>query len=97
MYAVIRRYEIAPDVADEVTRHVRVGFLPLVSQEPGFVGYYWLKIAEDTYVSVGVFTDRAGAERSTAEAAAYLSQHLAPLLPRAPEIWQGEVLVHQMD
>ncbi len=41
MYAAIRRYEIPdPDAADELTRHLNEGFLPIISEVPGFVGYY---------------------------------------------------------
>jgi len=97
MYIAIRRYRLDPQNADEVTRHIRGPFLSLLSQEPGFLGYYWLKSGDTVYTSISIYQDQAGAERSTRLAAQYVKQHLEPLIQRPPEVLTGEVLVYKAD
>ena len=41
MYATVRRYEGVTNPT-EAARRVNEGFVPLISQIPGFVAYYWL-------------------------------------------------------
>jgi hypothetical protein len=96
MYVAIRRYQVESKVADEVTRHIRVGFIPLINQDPGFIGYYWLKLADSTYASISIYKDKAGAEESTKKAGHYVKQHLESLVPKPPEVWSGEVLEYEV-
>jgi hypothetical protein len=45
-------------------------------------------------VSTSVFQDRAGIEESNKQAADWVRQNLAPLLPNPPQITAGEVVAH---
>jgi quinol monooxygenase YgiN len=94
MYVAIRRYEVDPSSAEEITRHVREGFLPLVSQAPGFIAYYWLDAGNGVMASVNVFEDQAGADESVRLAADYVREHLASLITNPPQITAGEVVAH---
>jgi len=91
MYAVVRRYEGVTDPA-EAARLVNEGFVPLMRQIPGFVGYYWLNAGNGVMVSTSVFQDRAGAEESILRASAFVRDNLMSLLPNAPEVMAGEVV-----
>ncbi len=102
MYAAIRRYEIPdPDVADELTHHLNEGFLPIISEVPGFVAYYAVYEGEFSglyegdvvLTTVSIFEDLAGAQRSTDAAADYVKENLASLLPQAPAATAGDVVV----
>ncbi|HEX2933224.1 MAG TPA: hypothetical protein VHV54_26080 [Candidatus Binatia bacterium] len=93
MYAVIRRYQFDPKSSDEISRHVREGFIPLLRKTPGFVSYNWLDTGSGVGASIGVFQDKAGAEESVRLAATYAQQHMAALLGK-PDVTQGEVKVH---
>ncbi len=104
MYAAIRRYEIPdPDAADELTRRLKEGFVPIISEVPGFVGYYavydgeFSRLYEGDVVltTVSIFEDLAGAQRSTDAAAAYVKENLASLLPQSPTATAGEVVAHR--
>ena len=86
MYITIRRYELDPADMEEVTRLVRDGFAPIVSQVPGFRSYDWLRVSEGVMLSINVFDDQAGAEASVRAAADFVREHLAPLLPHPPQI-----------
>ena len=41
MYATVRRYEDVTDPS-EAGRQVNEDFVPLLSQIPGFIAYYWV-------------------------------------------------------
>ncbi len=94
MYATVRRYEGVTDPR-EAARQVNEGFVPLISQVPGFLAYYWVDAGGSVMVSTSIFEDQAGAEESNRRAADYVRQHMAPLLPNPPQITAGEVVVHK--
>ncbi len=94
MYATVRRYEGVTDPR-EAARRVNEGFVPLISQVPGFLAYYWVDAGGSVMVSTSIFEDQAGAEESNRRAADYVRQHMAPLLPNPPQITAGEVVVHK--
>jgi hypothetical protein len=62
MFAAIRRYHTDPDSIDEVARKVNEGFVPLISDMPGFVAYIALDAGQGEYGTVSLFEDRASAE-----------------------------------
>jgi hypothetical protein len=49
----------------------------------------------DRLWTVGVFETEGAASESSRRAREYVRQHLAALLPTAPESAQGEVIVHK--
>jgi hypothetical protein len=91
MYATVRRYEGVTD-PQEAGRRVKEGFVPLISQIPGFVAYYWIDAGGGVMVSTSVFEDQAGEEESNRRAADWVREHLAPVLPNRPQITAGEVV-----
>ncbi|MEU6366769.1 hypothetical protein ABZ876_13830 [Streptomyces sp. NPDC046931] len=93
MHAVVRRYEGVTDRA-EVGRRVNEEFVPLIRQVQGFVAYYWIDAGGGVMVSTSVYQDRAGAEESSDRAAQFVREHLASLMPNAPQVTGGEVVAH---
>ncbi len=93
MYASIRRYVVHPGSIDEIARQVNKGFLPIIRDIPGFVAYYVVDVGHGLGISISIFEDQAGAERSAVEAKEYIRENLASLFPNPPEIMDGEVLV----
>jgi len=96
MFVAIRRYKISLQVVDEVTQQVQTGFLPLISQTPGFVEYYWVNGGNGSMVSIGLFENQEAAEASTTAAATYVRQFLSTLVRNPPEVLEGEVIIHQV-
>jgi hypothetical protein len=94
MYATIRRYEGATDPR-ETGRRVNEGFVPIISQIPGFVALYLVDAGGGVMISTSVFEDQSGAEESNRRAADYVRQNLAQLLPNPPQITVGEVVAHK--
>ncbi len=94
MYATVRRYEGVTDPS-EAGRRVNEGFVPLISQIPRFVAYYWVDVGGGVMISTSVFEDKAGAEESNRRAAGWVRQNLAPLFPNPPQITAGEVVAYK--
>ena len=94
MHVVIRQYKIEPDAVEAVTRRVREGFAPYISNVmPGFVEYYWINAGNGDLISLSFFEDQAVAQVSTQLAAAYIREHLSTLVQNPPEVIEGEVIV----
>ncbi|MGA7391532.1 MAG: hypothetical protein WCA06_15300 [Terrimicrobiaceae bacterium] len=94
MYATVRRYEGVSNPT-EAAQRVNEGFVPLISQIPGFVAYYWVDAGGGVMISTSVFQDQASAEKSNRSAADYVRQNLVSVLPNPPQITAGEVVAYK--
>ena len=94
MYATVRRYEGVSNPT-EAAQRVKEGFVPLISQIPGFVAYYWVDAGSGVMISTSVFQDQSSAEESNKRAADWVRGNLAALLPKMPQIAAGEVVAYK--
>jgi hypothetical protein len=95
MYVAVRRYEGVTDPS-EVIRHVNEGFLPIISEVPGFVNYSFVDAGEGVLLSISVFEHQSGAEESTWRAGEYIGEHgLASMFPNPPQVTDGEIVAHK--
>jgi len=94
MYATIRRYEGVTDPS-EVARRVNEGFVPLISQIPGFLACYCVDAGDHVIVSTSVFEELASVEESNRRATDWARQNVATLLPNPPQITMGEVFAYK--
>ena len=94
MYAVVRRYEGVTDT-QEVARIVKEGFVPIITEMPGFVAYYWVDAGDGVVVSTSVFEHKDAEEQSTYRAGELVGEQLEPLLPNPPQVTAGEVVVYK--
>ena len=94
MYVTVRRYEGVTDPS-EVIRQVNEGFLPIISEIPGFVDYYFVDAGEGVMFSTGVFEHKSAAEESSWRAGEYIGEHLPSSFPNPPQITEGEVVAHK--
>ena len=90
-YGVVRRYHVDPKNIDKIVGSAKSGFLPLVTHLPGFASYAILDGGKGTLVTISGFTTSSGSAESTKAAATYIKEHLAALVPNAPEVTSGEV------
>lgn len=91
MYAVIRRYKIKSGTGDELARRAQEGFVPIVTNLPGFVAYYGLVGENNEIATISIFQDQAGEEESTRRAADWVRQNVAELVEGPPEVFAGRV------
>jgi hypothetical protein len=94
MYAVVRRYEGVSD-SQKVAQLAEEGFLPIISEMPGFVAYCHVDAGDGVIVSTSVFEHKDAEEQSTFRAGEFVQEHLAPLLPNPPQVTAGEVDVYK--
>jgi hypothetical protein len=94
-FMVIRHYQLAPevDVAD-VLRATEEGFVPVLREIAGFVEYYNIDLGSGEGLTISVFASQAGAEESTARAAAWVQANLAGSFQGPPEVLAGPVRLH---
>ena len=94
MYVAMRRYEGVKD-PQTVRQVVKEGFVPIISEMPGFVAFYWVDAGDGVVVSTSAFEHKAAEEHSTIRAREFLEERLAPLMPNPPQITAGEVGIYK--
>jgi hypothetical protein len=94
MYAAVRRFEGVSD-SQKVAQVAEEGFLPIVSEMPGFVAYYLVDAGDGVTVSTSVFEHKDAEEQSTFRAGKFVAEHLAPLMPNPPQVTAGEVVAYK--
>ncbi len=91
MYVAVRRYEGVTD-SQKVAQVAQEGFVPMISEMPGFVAYYMVDAGDGVLVTTSVFEHKDAEEQSTFRAGEFVAQHLAPLIPNPPQVTAGEVV-----
>ena len=88
MYTVIRRYENAGDSA-EVCRRAVEGFAPMLSERPGFQGYWAIDAGDGVLATITVFETEEAANESTIAAAGWVRENLPELAQFPPQVTAG--------
>jgi quinol monooxygenase YgiN len=96
MYAAIRQAKAKPGMADELARRIKKGAIAIISNVPGFMGYYVVYAPDDTVTAISVFNDFAGAEESNRRVLAWIEKNLAPLLDGPASATAGPVIVQSL-
>ena len=96
MYAAIRQGKAKAGMVEELTRRIKDGAIPIISDVPGFMGYYVVYSPDDTVTAISIFNDYAGAEESNRRALAWIEQNLEPPLTGPATAMAGPVIVHTL-
>ena len=96
MYAAIRQGKAKAGKAEELTRRIKEGAVPVISGVEGFMGYYVVYAPDDTVIAISLFNNFAAAEESNKRALAWIEQDLAPLLTGPATAMAGPVIVHTL-
>jgi hypothetical protein len=91
MYVAVRRYEGVTD-PKKVAQLGEEGFVPIISEMPGFVAHYLVDAGDGVMVATSVFEHKDAEEQSTYRAGEFVGEHLEPLLPNPPQVTAGEVV-----
>ena len=62
MYAAIRQGKAKAGQAEELTRRIKEGAIPVISAVEGFMGYYVVYAPDDTVIAISLFNNFAAAE-----------------------------------
>jgi hypothetical protein len=96
VYAAIRQAKAKTGMAEELSRRIKDGAIPIISDVPGFKAYYVVYAPDDTVTAISIFNDYAGAEESNKRALAWIEQNLSPLLASQAVAIAGPVIVHTL-
>src|SRR5215468_4116954 len=55
MYAAIRQGKAKTGMAEELTRRIKEGAIPIISDVEGFMGYYVVYAPDDTVTAISLF------------------------------------------
>jgi hypothetical protein len=94
MYATIRRYGHVTGSPEDVAR-AGLELAAILCKAPGFVSYAVLDAEDGGCAAVSLFESRADLDEADRLIAQWTAEHLAGLLPDAPEITSGEVLAQR--
>ena len=94
MYVAVRHYEGATD-PQKVGQLVQEGMVPIISELPGFVAYYWIDAGDGVMISTSVFEHKDAEEQSNWRAGDFVAKNLASLLPNPPQITSGVLVAHK--
>ena len=94
MSVAVRRYEGVSDPS-EVARLVNEGFVPIISEMPGFVAHYLVDAGDGVMVATSVFEHKDAEEQSTFRAGECVAQDLGHLAPNPPQVTAGEVVAYK--
>ena len=83
MYAAIRQGKAKTGMAEELTRRIKEGAIPIISDVESFIAYYVVYAPDDTVTAISIFNNYAGAEEKQACAC------LDRANPCAPAGWPG--------
>ena len=91
VFASVRVYDgVDPADQAEIVRLVDAGFLPIMRESDGFIGYYLLP-AGKMLAAISLFESAEQAAASTEKARDFVAEALAPFLPNAPLVVEGTV------
>jgi hypothetical protein len=78
-----------------VARLVNEGFIPIISEMPGFVAYYLVDAGDGVTVATSVFEHKDAEEQSTFRAGEFVVEDVGPLSPNPPQVTAGEVVAYK--
>ena len=96
MFTIIRKFTLARGMAEEVTRRILDGFVPVLRELPGFKAYYLLDGGPDVVISIRVFDSADEAFASNATAATWIRNNVLEFTKGMPEVMAGRVLVAEV-
>ena len=97
MHATIRRYDGVDQTRTvELTSKVNETLVPKLSKMQGFRGYFLIEADNGVMTSLGLFENAVQADESGRIAATWIrDEQLGTIVPNAPKITSGKVLVHE--
>ena len=95
MFATIRRYDAIDQTrTSELVDKTNETFLPSLTELPGFSGYSLIEAGNGVMSSISFFDTSEHADESTRLASNWVrEQKLEKVLPNAPKITSGEIVV----
>jgi hypothetical protein len=90
VYAAIRQGKAKAGMAEELTRRIKEGAIPIISDVPGFMGYYVVYAPDDTVTAISIFKTITRELKSQTDVRSRgSSKILRPCSPGQLQRWPG--------
>ena len=96
MFIVIRKYTVQRGAASVWAQRVRDGFVPLLRQMPGFVGYHLIESGQDVIATITMYENAHEALASSELAAEWVRDNVMELTKGVPEYTVGSALITEL-
>ena len=94
LFIGVRHYQsVDPDDYDTISERTREGFIPIISDSPGYVLYAMTSVLPDQLLAVNIFRSEEDMQAANEKAAEFVVENFVTLLPEAPQITAGDVTV----
>jgi hypothetical protein len=91
MYTAIRTYTLLPGRTETFLQRVQESFVPLISQQAGFLAYDARHVGSKRVRTISTFETRAGAEASVLLTLRWIQEHSIELMHGLPSLTVGQV------
>jgi hypothetical protein len=92
MHGMIRRYRVRLGTVAQAAHYAEKGFLPIVSDIPGFVSCHLLDAGDDVLTCIALFESAAGTAAAVRAAREWFRDEWSSFRPLPPEVIAGEVM-----
>jgi heme-degrading monooxygenase HmoA len=96
MFISIRKYNVRQGSAEELSRRVQKGFVPLMRKMQGFRAYYLLDGGPDVLITISIFDSADEAFASNDKAASWVRKNVLEFTKGMPEVMTGNALIAEV-
>jgi quinol monooxygenase YgiN len=96
MYIAVSQVRVTPGSASQIAHRVQESLVPMLSKEPGFLGYYLVSAPDNELTTISIFQKYAAAEACLRDTLEWFTQHIITQIQGSAEFTTGQVLVHKM-
>lgn len=90
-YSAIRRYQLTSTTISQIEQQLQTGYVPQISQQPGYVEYFAVQSGNNVLTTVAVFASKAQFDAADQALGSWVSQNLSNL-PNPSETTKGNVV-----
>ena len=93
MVITIRSREMVSGSVATLMKTIDDGFMPIISNQPGYIAYYVIDAGDGLVTAVSIFEDEKTSDSSNELAQRWISEHLGDVVPVKAQVISGTVMV----
>ena len=93
MVITIRSREMVSGSVATLMKTIDDGFMPIISNQPGYIAYYVIDAGDGLVTAVSIFEDEKTSDSSNELAQRWISEHLGDVVPGKARVISGTVMV----
>ena len=93
MYASVRHWRLTQGDMDDAMHRADEQFADRLAEQEGFIAYEAIDCGGDELITVSIFRDREGAERSLEMASEFVRDQLSDMEISRVDAWDGDVRI----